>query len=131
MSVVANLISQGSVGSSTAAWMVFVSGNTVTPNMGDDSGDPLNTELSPSLGTPASITWTFSPEAKVSGEAQLVGTLSLVGTVTISSEGNIRKIGIIDSNTSPNQRLIVEDAVVSQSVIVGDNVEITYFMQFG
>jgi hypothetical protein len=131
MSVLANLISQGSVGSSTTTWKVFVSGNTVTPNMGDDSGDPLNNELSPSLGTPASITWSFSPANKVSGEAQLVGTLSLVGTVTISTEGNIRKIGIIDSGSSPNQRLVVEDAVVSQAVIIGDNVEVTYFMQFG
>jgi hypothetical protein len=131
MSVIAGLISQGEVGSDTSAWKVYVSGNTVTPNMGDDSGEPLTNELNPSLGTPQPVTWNFSPSEAVSGEAQLVGTLTLTGIVTVTTEGNIRKIGIIDSGTPPNQRIVVEDSVVPQSVIVGDNVEITYFLQFG
>jgi hypothetical protein len=131
LSVLADLISQGALGSDTSAWKVVVSGNETSPNMGDDSGVPLSTEFNPSLGTPSLVSWYFYPEDKVDGNAQVIATLTLTGTVEILTGGTIHKLGVIDSNVS-HQNIIVEDATNGlDTVVVGDLVEVTYFMQLG
>lgn len=131
MDVMVGLLSQGAVGHVSGVWKAYVSGNTVTPNMGDDSGDPFNNELDPLLGDIATMTWSFSPSTKVTGETQLVGSVILTGIVNITLAGNIRKIGIVGSSGVSSYYIIVEDAVISQLVIIGDNIEITYFLQLG
>lgn len=130
-SILAYLISQGAVGSSTSAWKVVASNNNESPDMGDDSGDPLNNEFDSVLGTPVAVTWTFEPETKPSGGYQTFGQITAKGTVIITTSGTVRKIGIIDSTASPNCRIIVEDAVVPQAVLEEDEIEIWYFAQLG
>ena len=60
-SILAYLLSQGAVGTSTSAWKFVISANEDSPDMGDDSGDPLNNEFNPTLGDPVDVTYEFEP----------------------------------------------------------------------
>jgi len=130
-SIIAYLLSQGAVGTPTSTWKLVASSNEDNPDMGDDSGDPLNNEFYPTLGTPATVSYDFEPSEKTSGSYQIIATLKIYGTITASTSGTLRKIGIIDSGTPPNQRIIIEDAVVPASVNQNDQIQITYYIQLG
>jgi len=130
-SILAYLLSQGAVGTSTSAWKFVISANEDSPDMGDDSGDPLNNEFNPTLGDPVDVTYEFEPDQKPSGGYQTFATLNIKAEATVNTDGTLRKIGLIDSGTPPNQHIIVEDAVVPQNVYVNDKVNVTYFLQLG
>jgi hypothetical protein len=129
--VLANLLSQGAVGTATSTWYIVVSGNTTTPNMNDDSGDPEATEFSPLRGVSVTVSYAFSPSQKPNSNAQTYATFTVTGTVTVTSAGNVTKIGIRDNVATPNRHIIVEDAVVPQAVLVDDLCAVTYFLQMG
>lgn len=130
-SVLANLLSQGAVGTDTNTWKVIASSNIIMPDMGDDSGDPEANEFNPVIGTPVEVTYNFEPTVKPSGGYQTFGQLTIKGTITATENGTIRKIGIIDNMATPNRNIIVEDAVVPADVVANDQIEIWYFMQLG
>jgi hypothetical protein len=130
-SIFAYLLSQGNVGTSTSEWKAVASENDTMPDMGDDSGDPLNNEFYPVIGSPVSVTYTFEPDVKPSGGFQTMAELIIEGTVTSDGSKTLRKIGIIDSNTSPNQHIIFEDAVLPRSVVNGDKIYIRYTIPLG
>jgi hypothetical protein len=130
-SVLAYLISQGAVGTSTSVWKVIASSNNTTPNMSDDSGNPEANEFSPSIGTPIAVSYTFEPTNKPSATSQVLATLKIQGTIISSGISTLRKIGIIDNVATPNRHIIVEDAVIPVEVITNDELEITYFIPLG
>ncbi|RLC82427.1 MAG: hypothetical protein DRJ03_19055 [Chloroflexi bacterium] len=130
-SILAYLLSQGAVGTPTSGWKFVVSSNETAPDMGDDSGDPLNNEFNPTLADPVDVTYEFEPETKPSGGYQTFATLNIKALATITTSGTLRKIGLIDSGTPPNQYIIVEDAVVPIDVNVNDKIDIVYFIQLG
>jgi len=130
-SVLAYLLSQGAVGTSTAEWRVIASSNAIMPDMGDDSGDPEANEFNPTIGTPVAVTYEFEPDVKPSGAYQTFGQLTIKGTITVTANATLRKIGIIDQVAVPNRHIIVEDAVVPQDVLINDQIEIWYFIQLG
>jgi len=130
-SIIAYLLSQGAVGTPTSAWKLVASSNESSPDMGDDSGNPLNNEFYPTLGTPTTVSYAFEPSEKTSGSYQIIATLKIYGTITATTSGTLRKIGIIDSGTPPNQRIIIEDAVIPVTINTNDQIEITYYIQLG
>jgi len=130
-SILAYLLSQGAVGTPTSAWKIVISSNDTNPDMGDDSGDPLNNEFNPTLGDPVDAQYDFIPTTKPSGAYQTFATLTIYGTVTVTTADTLRKIGIIDSGTPPDQHIIIEDAVVPFDVNANDNVEVYYYIQLG
>lgn len=125
--VIAYLLSQGGVGTATTTWKVIGSSNSTTPNMSDDSGNPEANEFNPTVGTPASVTYTFEPTNKPSSEAQTYAHLKVKGSITVTVNTTVRKIGIIDQIATPNRHIIVEDAVVPVAVLNGDILEIEYW----
>lgn len=130
-SVLANLLSQGAVGTATASWKVVASENSNAPDMGDDSGNPEANEFNPLIGSAVSATYEFEPTVKPSGAYQTIATLYVRGSIPVTSSKTLRKIGIIDTVAVPNRHIIVEDAVVPVNVINGDTIEITYLIQLG
>jgi len=54
---IAYLVSRGAVGVETGNWMVVASENTSSPNMADSSGDPLNNEFNPVIGSLRRLIW--------------------------------------------------------------------------
>ena len=126
--VLAYLLSQSAVGTSTSTWKAVVSSNSTTPDMGDDSGNPESNEFSPTLGTPATVTYSFEPTNKSSGAMQNYSHLKITGSITLTSSGTLRKIGIIDNVATPNRHIIVEDAVVPVTVYVSDVIEVEYWI---
>lgn len=127
--VLASLLSQGALGTTTSTWQLVASSNSNAPNMSDDSGNPDANEFNPLLGSAVNVSYDFDPSQKPSGEYQAFAQLIMYGTITITSAGTLRKIGIRDTVSTPNRHIIVEDRVVDQSVQVNDQIEIYYWLQ--
>jgi hypothetical protein len=130
-SVLAGLLSQGAVGTAASVWKVAVSSNSTTPNMNDDSGNPLANEFSPSLGTPVAVDYAFIPADKSNSNWQTIATLTIHGAITITTSSTIRKIGIIDSVAPNNCHIVVEDEVVDVATLINDVCDVTYILQIG
>jgi len=129
--IFAYLLSQGNVGTETGTWQVVASENDVMPDVGDDSGDPLNNEFNPVIGTPANVEYDFNPTIKPSGFYQVISDLIIYGTVTVDRDATLRKVGVIDDLSPPNQHIIFEDAVVPRNVLANDEIVIRYTIQLG
>lgn len=129
--VMAYLLSQGSVGTSTSVWKAVASENSTMPDMGDDSGNPLNNEFYPIIGSPVNVTYSFQPTVKPSAGYQTIAELIIEATVISNGQKTLRKVGIIDSNNPPNQNIIFEDAVVPRSVSYNDQIYIRYTIPLG
>ena len=129
--IFAYLLSQGAVGTNTGTWQAIASENDVMPDVGDDSGDPLNNEFNPVIGSPVNVTYDFNPTIKPSGFYQVISDLIIYGTVTADRDATLRKVGIIDNLSPPNQHIIFEDAVVPRNILNGDEVFIRYTIQLG
>jgi hypothetical protein len=129
--VLANLLSQGAVGTDTADWKVLASENDTVPDMGDDSGNPELNEFSPLIGTPVSVSYDFTPTVKVSGGYQTISELTIRGIVVSDGSKTVRKIGIIDTVSTPNRNIIVEDSVVPFNVVLNDQIQIIYTIPMG
>ena len=130
-SIFCNLLSQGAVGTATDTWYAVASENSTAPDMGDDSGDPDANEFNPLIGTPVAVTYTFEPDVKPSGLYQTIAVLTIKGTVISDGSKTLRKIGIRDSVAIPNRHIIVEDSLVPFDVILNDEIEVRYTVQFG
>lgn len=130
-SVIAYLLSQGNVGTSTSQWKVVASENSTMPDMSDDSGNPEQNEFYPLIGSPANVTFIFEPTVKPSGAFQTYATITIKGTVVSDGNKTLRKIGIIDSNPTPNRNIIIEDMVIPRNVQTNDEIEIIYTVQLG
>lgn len=130
-SVLANLLSQGNVGTATSEWKAIASENNTPPNMSDDSGEPETHEFYPVIGTPVSVTYEFSPTIIPIGNAQTPSELIIKGTVISNGEKTLRKIGIIDSNDYPNRNIIIEDFVPIRPVITNEEIDIEYMFPLG
>jgi len=130
-SIYANLISQGAVGTSTAEWRVIASENNVSPDMGDDSGNPEANEFNPLIGTPVAVVYGFNPTIKPSGGYQSFADLQMEGTVISDGSKTLRKVGIIDMVAVPNRNIVFEDMVIPKDVVLNDEVLIRYIQQFG
>jgi len=129
--IFAYLLSQGAVGTSTGTWQVVASENDVMPDVGDDSGDPLNNEFNPVIGSPVNATYDFNPTIKPSGFYQVISDLIIYGTVIADRDATLRKVGVIDDLSPPNQHIIFEDAVVPRDIMVNDEIMIRYTIQLG
>ena len=129
--IFAYLLSQGNIGTETGTWQVVASENDVMPDIGDDSGDPLNNEFNPVIGTPTNVSYDFNPTIKPSGFYQVISDLIIYGTVTVDRDATLRKVGIIDDLSPPNQHIIFEDAVVPRNVLTNDEIVIRYTIQLG
>ena len=129
--VIANLLSQGALGTSTGTWRAVASENDTMPDMGDDSGDPINNEFSPLIGSLVDVTYDFNPTVKPSGGYQTIGDLMIEGTVVSDGSKTLRKIGIIDNVAVPNQNIIFEDAVIPKDVVLNDEILVRYTMPIG
>jgi len=129
--IFAYLLSQGAVGTSTGTWQVVASENDVMPDVGDDSGDPLNNEFNPVIGSPVNVTYDFNPTIKPSGFYQVISDLIVYGTVITDRDATLRKVGVIDNLSPPNQHIIFEDAVVPRDILNGDELFIRYVIQLG
>ena len=124
--VMAYLISQGNVGTSTSAWKAVASENDVMPNMADDSGNPLNVEFYPIIGLPVNVTYKFNPLIKPYATHQTQAELVIEATIISDRNATLRKIGIIDSNEPPEQNIIFEDAVIPKNIQQNDEIYIRY-----
>jgi len=124
--IFAYLLSQGAVGTSTDTWQVIASENNVSPDMGDDSGEPLNNEFNPVIGSPVNVSYDFNPTIKPSAGYQTQADLIIYGTVISDRNATLRKIGIIDDVSPPNQHIIFEDAIVPRDVLENDEIYIQY-----
>ena len=129
--IFAYLLSQGNVGTETGTWQVVASENDVMPDVGDDSGNPLNNEFNPVIGTPVNVSYDFNPTIKPSGFYQVISDLIIYGTVTVDRDATLRKVGVIDDLSPPNQHIIFEDAVVPRNVLTNDEIVIRYTIQLG
>ncbi|RLE48638.1 MAG: hypothetical protein DRJ18_01610 [Candidatus Methanomethylicota archaeon] len=123
---IAYLISRGAVGIETGNWLAVASENTSSPNMADSSGDPLNNEFNPVIGSPVSVTWSFQPTVRPSAYYQTQAEIIIEGTVVSDRYATFRKMGIIDDFSPPNQHIIFEDAVIPKNVEPNDNIYIRY-----
>ena len=130
-SVLANLLSQGSVGTSTDTWYAVASENADAPDMGDDSGNPDANEFNPLIGTPVAVGYEFEPTVKPTGGYQTQATLTVSGTVVSDGSKTLRKIGIRDNVAIPDRNIIVEDSIVPFDVIVDDEIEVYYTIPLG
>ena len=130
-SIFAYLLSQGDKGTSTGTWRVVASENNTIPDMGDDSGDPVNNEFSPIIGSLVNVAYDFQPTVKPSGGYQTYADLIIDGTVTVTGSATLRKIGVIDDVATPNQNIVFEDSVIPVAVIANDTIYIRYTIQFG
>jgi len=128
--IFAYLLSQGNVGTLTATWQVVASENNTTPDMGDDSGNPLENEFSPVIGSPVSVSYDYNPDVKPSGGGQTGFDLIIYGTVISDGSKTLRKIGIVDTIASPNKHIVFEDAVIPKDVILNDEIYIRYTIPF-
>jgi len=128
--IFAYLLSQGAVGTSTDTWQVVASENSVMPDMGDDSGNPLANEFNPVIGSPVNVSYDYNPDVKPSGGYQTVFDLIIYGTVISDGSKTLRKIGIIDTVSTPNKHIIFEDAVVPKDIILNDEIYIRYTIPF-
>lgn len=124
--IFAYLLSQGSVGTATSTWRAVASENDVMPNMADDSGNPLNNEFYPVIGSPTSVTYSFNPTVKPNAGYQTQAELIIEATVISDRNATLRKIGIIDMVEPPNQHIIFEDAVVPRNIQTNDEIYIRY-----
>jgi hypothetical protein len=129
--ILAYLLTQGSLGTATSSWKIVASENSNAPDMGDDSGEPLANEFNPVIGTPVTVTYDFQPEVKVQGGYQTFAEITISGTVISDGSKTLRKIGIIDNNAVPSQNIIIEDSLVSANVILNDEIEINYTIRLG
>jgi len=124
--VIAYLLSQGNVGTQTSTWKAVASENDTMPNMGDDSGDPLNNEFYPIIGSPTSVTYDFNPTVKPNAEYQTQAELIIEATIISDRNATLRKIGIIDTIEPPEQHIIFEDAVIPRNINTNDEIYIRY-----
>jgi len=129
--IFAYLLSQGAVGTSTGTWYVVASENDVMPDMGDDSGNPLNNEFNPVIGTPVNVSYDFNPTIKPSGGYQVIADLIIEGTITADRDATLRKVGVIDNLSPPDQHIILEDAVVPRNILTNDEIYIRYTIPLG
>jgi hypothetical protein len=129
--VLAYLLSQGALGTSTSIWKIVASENSNAPDMSDDSGEPLANEFNPIIGTPVEVTYDIEPEVKVQGGYQTYAELRIKATITSDGTKTLRKIGIIDSNAIPAQNIITEDYVTPCNVVLNDEIEIIYAIRLG
>ena len=125
-SILAFLISQESVGTSTTVWKCIASENNDEPNMGDDSGNPEANEFSPMIGSLADVTYEFNPSVKPNANVQTNAELVIEGTVISDGSKTLRKIGVIDTVATPERHIIFEDRTVETDVVSGDEIKIRY-----
>ena len=123
---IAYLVSRGAIGIETGNWMVVASENTSSPNMADSSGDPLNNEFNPVIGSPVYASWDFNPTVRPSAYYQTQAEIIIEGTVISDRYATFRKMGVIDDLSPPNQHIILEDSVIPKDIIPNDNIYIRY-----
>lgn len=129
--VLAYLISQGAKGTATSSWKAVASENQTLPDMGDDSGNPLENEFNPLIGSPVNVSYDFIPDVKPSGGYQTMAELIIEATVTSDGSKTLRKVGVIDTVATPNQHIIFEDAVIPYNVVLNDQIYIRYTIPLG
>jgi hypothetical protein len=127
----AYLLSQGQVGSITSSLKIVASSNSNAPNMNDDSGDPLNNEFNPLVGIPVDATYDLNPTEPVSSVYQNYAELMIKGTIISDGSHVLRKTGIIDSNSTPSQNIVLEDWIPDFNVILNDELDFIYTIRLG